>query len=116
MKHLKRKRKFGRERKLRRSLIRSLLNSLIKKGKITTTEAKAKEIRPLAEKMITRAKNNSVANRRLLARELNPAQVKKLFEEIGPRYKDRKGGYARIIKMGRRKSGDASPMAVIELI
>ncbi len=90
MKHLKRKRKFGRERKLRRSLIRSLLNNLIKKEKITTTEAKAKEIRPLVEKMITRAKNNNVANRRLLARELNPAQTKKFLRKWGRAIKTEK--------------------------
>ena len=116
MRHLKRGRKFGRERKLRRSLIRSLLNNFIKAEKITTTEAKAKEIRPLVEKLITRAKKDTVSNRRLVAKTLAPAQVKKLFGEIAPRYAERKGGYTRIIKLGRRKIGDAGLMAVIELI
>lgn len=116
MKHLKRGRKFGRKRKLRRSLIRSLLNSLIESEKITTTEAKAKEIRPLIEKIITIAKKDTSSNRRLLAKILGAKQVKKTFIDIAPRYAERKGGYSRIIKLGKRKSGDASPMAIIELV
>jgi large subunit ribosomal protein L17 len=116
MRHLQRGRKFGRIRKLRRSLIRSLLNNFIKSGKITTTEAKAKELRPLLEKIITMAKKDSISSRRLLAKTLEPKQVKKIFAEIAPHYKERKGGYTRIIKLGRRKKGDASPMAIIELI
>ncbi len=116
MKHLQKGRKFGRKRKLRRSLIRSLLNNFIKSEKITTTEAKAKEMRPLVEKIITTAKRDDISSRRLLAKTLEPKQVKKIFGEILPRYKERKGGYTRIIKLGRRKKGDASPMAVIELV
>ncbi len=116
MKHLQKGRKFGRIRKVRRSLIRSLLNNFIKAEKMTVTEAKAKEIRPLIEKMITRAKNNTVNNRRILAKTLAPRKIKKIFSEIEPRYIERRGGNARIIKLGRRKTGDASPMAVIELI
>ncbi len=116
MRHLKKGRKFGRVRKVRRALIRSLLNSLIKSGKITTTEARAKEIKPLIEKIITRAKTDTVFNRRLVDKNIGANQVKKLFTEIAPRYKERKGGYARIIKLGRRKSGDAAAMAVIEFI
>ena len=98
MKHLKRGRKFGRVRKVRRGFIRSLLNNLIKAEKITTTEARAKELRPL------------------IAKKLGPNQIKKIFAEIAPRYIERKGGYTRIIKAGRRKKGDASPMAIIEFI
>ncbi len=116
MKHIKKERKFGRERKLRRAFIRSLLNNFIKSGKITTTEARAREIRPLVEKIITRARKDTVFNRRTLAKTLQAKQIKKIFEEIGPRYKERKGGYTRIIKLGRRKLGDRSPMAVIELV
>ncbi|OHA14943.1 MAG: 50S ribosomal protein L17 [Candidatus Tagabacteria bacterium RIFCSPLOWO2_01_FULL_42_9] len=116
MKHLKRGRKFGRVRKVRRGFIRSLLNNLIKAEKITTTEARAKELRPLIEKIITRAKKDSVSNRRLIAKKLGPNQIKKIFAEIAPRYIERKGGYTRIIKAGRRKKGDASPMAIIEFI
>jgi len=116
MKHLQKGRKFGRIRKVRRSLIRSLLNNFIKVEKMTVTEAKAKEIRPLVEKMVTRAKKNTVSNRRMLSKSLAPEQVKKLFGEITPRYIERRGGYTRIIKLGRRKTGDASPMAIIEFI
>jgi large subunit ribosomal protein L17 len=116
MKHLKRGRKFGRKRKVRRGLIRSLLNNFIKSGKITTTEARAKEIRPLIEKIITTAKKDTISNRRLLNKTLTPGQIKKIFSEIAPRYKERKGGYIRIVKLGKRKSGDASSMAIIELV
>ncbi len=116
MKHLQKGRKFGRKGKVRRGLIRSLLNNFIKSEKIATTEAKAKEMRPLVEKIITTAKKDNISSRRLLAKTLESKQVKKLFGAIAPRYKERKGGYTRIIKLGRRKKGDASPMAIIELI
>lgn len=115
MKHLKKGRKLGRKRKVRRSLIRLILNSLIEKEKIATTEAKAKEIRPLIEKMITMAKKDTVSNRRLLAKTLGAKQVKKIFADIAPRYAERKGGYTRILKL-RRRLGDASPMAIIEFV
>ncbi len=116
MRHQKRGRKFGRERKLRRGLMRSLLNNFFVKGKIKTTEAKAKEIRPLIEKMITRAKKDTVANRRLLGKSLREQQLKKIFTDFGPKYRERRGGYTRIIKLGRLPGGDASPMAIIELV
>ena len=116
MRHLKKGRKFGRERAERRSFIRSLLNNFVKAEKITTTEARAKEIRPLVEKLITRAKKNTISNRRLVAKTLAPIQIKKMFNEIAPRYAERKGGYTRIVKLGRRKTGDASPMAIVELV
>ena len=83
--------------------------------KIKTTEAKAKELRVIAEKMITRAKNIDLANRRLLARELTPKMTKKIIDEIAPRYKERQGGYTRIIKLGPRSS-DGAHMAIIELV
>ncbi len=116
MKHLQKGRKFGRKIKLRRSLIRSLLNNFMKSGKIVTTEAKAKEMRPLIEKIITTAKKDTLFSRRILAKTLSPKNIKKIFVEIAPRYKERKGGYTRIIKLARRKGGDASLMAVIELV
>lgn len=116
MRHLKKGRKFGRERSQRRSFIRSLLNNLVKREKIITTEARAKEIRPLIEKIITRAKTDTISNRRFVAKTFEPIQVKKLFGEIAGQYKERKGGYVRITKLGRRKSGDASSMAVIEFV
>jgi large subunit ribosomal protein L17 len=116
MRHLKKGRKFGRKRKLRRSLLRSLLNNLVKAEKIKTSEAKAKEIRPLIEKLTTTAKKDTLSNRRRLAKTLGTEQVKKIFKDIAPRYSQRKGGYTRIVKLGKRKSGDASPMAIIEFV
>jgi large subunit ribosomal protein L17 len=97
------------------ALLNSLAVNLFLHGKITTTEAKAKELRAVAEKFITRARDNSVANRRVLAQDLTPAVVKKLVNDIAPQYAARKGGYTRTIKLGPRKSDSAS-MAMIELV
>ena len=115
MKKRKKGRKFGRERDQRKALLKSLLTSLFLNERIKTTESRAKEISPLADKYITKAKNVNLARRRLLLRDFSAVTVKKLEKEIGPRYKERKGGYSRIIKMGRRKS-DGAKMAIIELI
>ena len=114
MKHLKKGRKFGKERKVRRALIKGLASSFFVLGKIETTEAKAKELRPLAEKWITRAKNPTLANHRLLLRFF-PTQVVKKIEIHAETNKDRKGGYTRIVKLGRRKSDEAK-MAILELV
>ncbi len=92
-----------------------MVNSLVIKEKIKTTEAKAKEILGLAEKSITKAKKGDLASRRILERYFSKKIVKKLIEEIGPRFKERKGGYTRIIKLGPRKS-DGARMAIIELV
>lgn len=108
-------RKLSRKVGPRKELLKTLANSFFVHEKIETTEAKAKELRPIAEKMITRAKNVSVANRRILAKYLNDKTVKKLVTEIAPRYKERNGGYSRIIKLGPRSS-DGAKIAVIELI
>lgn len=117
MRHHNTNRKFGRVKKVRAALIFGLTRSLILHGKIKTTEAKAKELRPIVEGLVTKARRNTVPMRRLLtARLLNQARLsKKLQEEIVPRYKDRKGGYTRIMKLPRRKS-DGAPMAVIEFV
>lgn len=116
MRHHDKNRKFGRETNQRRALLRSLIESLLLKEKMTTTVAKAKEIRPMAEKIITRAKNPTDATKRLLgARLQNEILVRKLVNDIAPRYKDRQGGYVRITKMGRR-AGDGGEVARIELI
>lgn len=117
MKHGIKKRKLGRVKKQRTALLRSLTLSLIEHEQIKTTEAKAKEMRPFVEKLITRGKNPSVYSRRILSARLggNKIIVKKLVDEVAPRYKDRAGGYTRITKLPNRKS-DASPMAIIELI
>ena len=115
MKKLKKGRKLSRKRDQRRALLKSLALALILNEKIKTTEAKAKELRSFLEKYINRAKNSDLATRRLLSKFFPPSAVKKLIGEIGPRYKERSGGYTRIIKLGLRKS-DGAKMAIIELV
>ncbi len=117
MRHANNVRKFGREKNARVALLRGLAESLITHGRILTTEAKAKEIRPSVEKMVTKAKNPTLANRRLLLSGLynNEIVVSKLISDIAPKYDGRPGGYTRITKLVQRKS-DGSPMAVIEFV
>ena len=115
MKKRKKGRKFSRQRDQRKALLRGLTRELFLKEKIMITLAKAKEISILAEKQIEKAKVGDLNSRRLLARKLSPEIVKKLVNEIAPRYKERKGGYTRIIKLGQRNS-DGAKMAIIELI
>jgi len=115
MKKLKQGRKFGRTKDQRRALLNSLARSLFLHGKISTTEAKAKEVSMFAEKSITKAKRGDLPARRTLTESFSKEIVKKLIEEIGPKYKERKGGYTRIIKKGPRKS-DGARMAFIELV
>ena len=119
MKHHKSRRKFGRDYAGRVALFRSLALALIDNEKIKTTEARAKELRPLIESMVTRGRKADLASRRLLIARLGgvsgEAGAKKLIEEIAPRYATRPGGYTRIINLPRR-GGDASPMAVIEFV
>ena len=99
-----------------RLLLRTLAQQLFENGKITTTEAKAKRLRPLAEKIITSAKKGDLASRRLVMAQIaNKTVVHNLFTEIAPRYATREGGYTRITKIGPRK-GDSAPMAVISLV
>ena len=115
MKKLQQGRKFGRKRDQRKAFLKALATALILREKIKTTEARAKEIKPLVEKLITRAQKNNLASRKLLSKFLAAQSVKKLCDEIAPRYKERKGGYTRIVKLGLRK-GDGAKMAIIELI
>jgi len=115
MKKQQKGRRLHRERDQRKALLKTLATSLILKEKIMTTEAKAKELSPFVQKKITRAKKGDMAARRYLATLFTSKAVKKLMEDIAVRYKDRKGGYVRIIKMGRRKS-DSSKMAVIQFV
>ncbi len=99
-----------------RLIVANLATSLFEHGRITTTEAKARVLRPVAEKLITKAKKGDLHNRRqVLSTIRDKGVVHTLFEEIGPRYADRPGGYTRITKLGPRK-GDNAPMAVIELV
>jgi len=109
------KRKLSRKRNQKRALLRSLARSLILKEKIKTTEAKAKELSPFVEKLITRAKKGDLASKRILLQSFSKNIVKKIFDVLGPRYQERKGGYTRILKMGPRKSDGAS-IVIIELI
>ncbi len=108
--------KLGRTSAHRRAMFRNQLASLVEHGRIRTTLAKAKALRPVAERIITRSRDDSVHSRRLVRRWLSDRTlVKKLFDEIGPRYADRPGGYLRITKLGRRR-GDAAETAVIEFV
>jgi len=115
MKHRKKGRKFGLERDKRKALLKGLAANLILKEKIKTTEAKAKEIRPFVEKLITKSRVNNLANTRYLARYLPDKVLKKIMVEIGPRYQTRAGGYTRITKLGPRGI-DSAKMAIIELV
>jgi len=109
-------RKLRRKSQHRTAMFRNMAAALIKHEQITTTTAKAKELRPYVEKLITLAKRGGLSNRRLAhSRMLDDAQEKKLFEVLAERYADREGGYTRIIKAGYRAS-DAAPIAVIELV
>jgi len=96
-------------------LLKSLAGNLFLKEKIKTTKAKAKEIAGFSEKLITKAKKGDLSSKRLLGALLTKKIAKKLVDEIAPRYKDRKGGYTRITKLGPRKS-DSAEMAIIELL
>ena len=116
MKNLKKGRTLGRNSAKRKALFQSLAISLIEHEGIKTTLAKSKELRLFIEPLITLAKNDSVSNRRIAFSKIrNKSAVGKLFSDLGPRFKDRPGGYSRIIKIGFRK-GDAAPIAFIELL
>ena len=116
MKNLKKGRTLGRNSAKRKALFQSLAISLIEHEGIKTTLAKAKELKSFIEPLITLAKNDSVSNRRIAFTKIrNKSAVGKLFSDLGPRFKDRPGGYSRIIKIGFRK-GDAAPIAFIELL
>ena len=116
MRHRKSGRHLNRTSAHRRALMRNLSISLFEHEMIKTTLPKAKELRRVAEPLITLAKEDTVANRRIAFNRLrNKAAVGKLFSELGPRFKDRPGGYSRVLKMGFR-AGDSAPMALIELV
>lgn len=116
MRHLVKGKKLRRNTAQRRALLRNLVTSFLEKERIKTTLAKAKAARPLAEKMITLARKNTLhARRRTLRFIYKKPVVKKLFEEIGPRFSERPGGYTRIVKVGPR-AGDGAEMAILELI
>ena len=117
MRHANHNRKFGRSRDQRTALMRGLAISLISEGKITTTLAKAKELSSFAERLVTFGKEGTVSARRQAASVLGEPSndiIKKLFEEVAPNYKERNGGYTRVIKMGRTLAGREE--AVIEYV
>ncbi len=116
MRHRKAGRHLNRTSAHRRAMFRNMAASLFRHERIRTTLPKAKELRRVAEPLITLAKEDTVARRRLaFARLRDKEAVRKLFEELGPRYRERPGGYTRILKMGFRPS-DAAPMALVELV
>ena len=115
MKHGKQGRKLGRKRDQRKALLKTLAANLILKEKITTTEAKAKSVRPFVEKLITKSKDNKLANIKHLTKYLPVKARKKIIQEIGPRYQERAGGYTRIVKLAPRQT-DGAKMAIIELV
>ena len=116
MRHGYANRKLGRTSSHRNAMFRNQLASLIESERIITTLPKAKELRPIAEKLITLAKNDSVHARRQAARSIaDDALIAKLFDTIGPRFSTRPGGYTRIMKLGARR-GDAAEMAILELV
>lgn len=116
MRHRKAGRSLRRTSEQRLSLLRNLATSLIEEGAIETTEAKAKELRPFVEKLITKARSGTLHARRLAGRHVQKRGASdKLFQELGPKFAEREGGYTRILKTGHRK-GDGADMARIELI
>src|SRR5690606_10541249 len=116
MRHARGYRRLNRTHEHRKALWANMAGSLIEHEQIKTTLPKAKELRPIIEKLITLAKRGDLHARRLAAAQLKQdAQVAKLFEQLGPRYKDRQGGYVRVLKAGVRY-GDMAPMAIIEFV
>ena len=100
---------------MRKAMLLSVIRGFLQKEKIQTTEAKAKEVRPLVEKLVTKGKVNTLASRRNLLLYVDEAIAKKVLQDISPRYKERKGGYTRITKVGARKS-DGAQMAILEFV
>ncbi|HEY4474261.1 MAG TPA: 50S ribosomal protein L17 [Candidatus Paceibacterota bacterium] len=117
MRHHKTGRKFGRKRDQRIAFLRTLAEALILRERILTTEARAKEIRSVVEKLVTKARTDTIASRRLVRAKLGgrPKVVKKLFEVLAPRFKEKTGGYTRITKVVKR-SADGRQSAIIEFV
>ena len=116
MRHRKKGRKLNRTASHRRATLRNMATSLFRHGRIETTTAKAKELRPFAERLVTLAKRGDLHARRLAATKIQDrAVLGTLFDDIGPRFSERPGGYTRVLKLGCRK-GDAAEMSLIELV
>ncbi|MBU6370544.1 MAG: 50S ribosomal protein L17 [Patescibacteria group bacterium] len=115
MLHRNKNKQFGRKRNVRNALVRTLAVSLIRDGHMKTTETKAKAIRSVVEKLVTKGKSGTLAAQRLIASTVGARMAAKVVKEISPKYKDRAGGYTRVVKLGRRLSDGAS-MAEIAFI
>ncbi len=116
MRHLKKGKKFHRKKGQRTALFKSLLNNLILREKMETTEVKAKEIKSGVEKTITLGKKQNLASLRLLTARLSKKAAQKVYFTLAPRYRKRKGGYVRIIKTSKQRKKDGAKMAIIEFV
>ena len=116
MRHLSKGRKFGRIRGRRKSFVAGLIHNFVMKEKMKTTEARAKEVKPKVEKLVTLAKKQNVASLRVLRSRLPELSANKLYYEIAPKFSARQGGYVRIIKTAVKRKRDAAPIAVIEFV
>lgn len=108
-------RKFGRERNQRKALSKALITALINNGKIKTTQTKAKALSIFADKLVTHALKNDLSSRKVLLQFIGDKAAKRLVSEISPKFKEKNGGYTRVIKLGQRKS-DGAPMVLIEFM
>jgi large subunit ribosomal protein L17 len=117
MRHLRKGRKLNRNASHRKALFNNMATSLLDKGRITTTIAKAKELRGVVERVITIAKRANLNSRRIAGKTIkNETVLKKLFDKVAPDFSTRTGGYTRILKLGERRLGDAAELAIIELV
>lgn len=116
MKHGKKNKKFGRKQGQRNAFLRGLVSNLIQKEKMVTTDVRAKTVKKEVEKMITLAKKQTIASLRLCVAQLPKKSAEKLYYEIAPRYAQRKGGYSRIIKQGKKRLGDRAKTSRVELV
>lgn len=116
MRHANKGRKFGRERGQRKAFLRNLAGQLVERERITTTEARAKELRMVVERLVTYGKRRNVAALRLLTKKLPKAAAYKVYHELAPRYATRSGGYTRVIKRARARKSDGAKTATIEFV
>ncbi|WP_293172859.1 50S ribosomal protein L17 [Oceanithermus sp.] len=117
MRHMKTGRKLGRFSTHRTAMFRNMATELLRHGRIRTTIPKAKELRRFVEPIITKAKRGDLAARRQVLRDIHDVEVvRRLFDEIAPRYAERNGGYTRILKLAERRRGDGTQMCIIELV
>ncbi len=117
MRHLKKGKKFNRLSGERRSFLRNLANDLVRAGRIETTEARAKAVRPIVERLISIAKRQTLASRRLILRRVHNEDIaEKLYGELGPRYAERTGGYLRIVKLAKSRKRDGSRISAVEFV